>query len=369
MRILQLAPLWEAVPPPAYGGTEYVVSLLTEELVRQGHDVTLAASGDSTTSAHLLATYGRSLRSADDLKDRGPYEWAHIAAALAAARDFDVVHNHAGEVPMAMAKLAGPPMLTTMHCLPTTDNRFLWERYEGYYNAISQSQGRGAAAIGGAPTFMGHVYNAVDVDSFPFQAEKGEDLLFLSRICPEKGPQLAIEVARRLGMRLIMAGKVDAYDRVFYEEVIRDQIDGEQIVFVGEADAARKRELYAAARCLLMPLTWEEPFGLVMPEAMACGTPVIALRRGSAEEIIAHGKTGYVVDTLDEMAEAVGLVHRIDAAACREHVRRNFAPARMARQYIQLYETMAERRAPRMIAGSVLPSPTDKDGDAALAIA
>jgi glycosyltransferase involved in cell wall biosynthesis len=190
---------------------------------------------------------------------------------------------------------------------------------------------------------MGHVYNAIDVESFPFQAEKGEDLLFLSRIAPEKGPQHAVEVAKRVGRRLILAGKVDAYDRRFFEEVMRDLIDGDQIVFFGEADAQQKRELYRNAHCVLMPLTWEEPFGLVMPEAMACGTPVIALRRGSAPELIAHGTTGFVVDTIEEMAEAVSLVGTIDPHACREHVRRHFSPEIMADEYLRVYDDVLER--------------------------
>jgi len=180
MRILQLAPLWESVPPPAYGGTEYVVSLITEELVKRGHDVTLAASGDSVTSAELIASYGRSLRRADDLSDRGPYEWQHLATALRHAGDFDIIHNHSGELPMALSALVGPPMLTTMHCLPTTDNRFIWERYAGAYNTISRSQHCHIAPFPGPARFMGHVYNAVDVDTFPFEGAKGDDLLFMT---------------------------------------------------------------------------------------------------------------------------------------------------------------------------------------------
>jgi glycosyltransferase involved in cell wall biosynthesis len=350
MRILQLAPLWESVPPPAYGGTEAVVSLLTEELVRRGHEVILAASGDSKTSATLLATYERSLRRADDLADRNPYDWMHIAMALREARECDIVHNHAGELPMAMSHVIDTPMLTTLHCLVTPDSQFVWDRYAGTYNTISKSQRPVQTALGRA-RFLGHVYNAIDVESFPFEAEKGDDLLFLSRVAPEKGPHLAVEVAKLLGRRLLIAGKVDAYDRRFFEEVMRDLIDGEQIVFLGEADAARKRDLYKRARCLLMPLTWEEPFGLVMPEAMACGTPVIALRRGSAPELIVHGRTGFVVDTVEEMAEAVRHVDTIDPYACREHVRANFSPAIMAENYLRLYEeTLEQGHLPRAFA-------------------
>jgi len=350
MRILQLAPLWEAVPPPAYGGTEAVVSLLTEELVRQGHDVILAASGDSQTGATHLATYERSLRRAEELADRNPYDWMHIAMALREARECDIVHNHAGELAMAMSHAIDTPMLTTLHCLVTPDTQFVWDRYAGAYNTISRSQRPPVAALGRA-RFLGHVYNAIDVDTFPFQAEKGDDLLFLSRVAPEKGPHLAVQVAKRLGRRLIIAGKVDAYDRRFFEEVMRDLIDGEQIVFFGEADATEKRELYRKAHCLVMPLTWEEPFGLVMPEAMACGTPVVALRRGSAPELIEHGRTGFVVDTVDEMVEAVSMVGAIDPRACREHVRARFSPEIMARNYVRLYEEIVDRgRVPRTFA-------------------
>ena len=371
MKILQIAPLWESVPPPAYGGTEYVVALLAEELRRQGHEVSLAASGDSTADVDLISTYGESLRRAEHLADRSPYDWQHIATALRHGADYDVIHNHAGELPMAFSALTRTPVLTTMHCLPTPDTRFIWERYAGYYNTISRSQECTFAPFEGPARFLGHVYNAVDVETFPFQAKKGDDLLFLSRVAPEKGPHLAIEVARRLGMRLIIAGKVDRYDRDFFNEVIRDQIDGDQIVFVGEADNAKKRLLYKDAKCVLMPLTWDEPFGLVMPESMACGTPVIALRRGSAPELIAHGVTGFVVDTVEEMAEAVGEVGRIDPARCRAHVAKHFAPATMAREYVRLYETMLREHSIARTAPieSVLPSQHDGDGDPALAIA
>lgn len=349
MRILQVAPLWEAVPPPAYGGTEAVVSVLTEELVRRGHDVILAASGDSSTAARLSSVYPRSLRTATHLTDRAPYDWAHIGNALALAREVDIVHNHAGELMMAMADAIDAPMLTTMHCLPTQDTRIVWERYTGAYNTISRAQAAVIADIKVPGTFVGPIYNSIDVQSFPFSPAGGEDLLFLSRIAPEKGPHLAVEVARRTGRRLILAGKVDRYDERFFEEVVRDLIDGDQIVFVGEADAQKKRELYASARCLLLPLQWEEPFGLVMAEAMACGTPVIALRRGSAPELIAHGETGFVVDTVDEMVSAVGCVGALRREACRDWVAHRFTPQIMASKYIQVYEQIIEeRRAPRV---------------------
>jgi glycosyltransferase involved in cell wall biosynthesis len=364
MRILQIAPLWESVPPPAYGGTEAVVSLLTEELVRRGHEVTLVASGDSVTTASLASVFPRSLRRATDLGDRGPYDWMHAAEAIRLASDFDIVHNHAGELPMAMSRLTLTPMLTTMHCLATPDTQFIWDRYEGAYNTISRSQHQLMQPIEGPAVYVGHVYNGIDVASFPFQAQKGDDLLFLSRIAPEKGAHLAIEVARKCGRRLIMAGKVDRYDQDYFDEVVRDLIDGDQIVFYGEADALQKRELYAKARCLLLPLQWDEPFGLVMPEAMACGTPVVAMRRGSAPEIVEHGRTGFVVDTVDELVEAVAALDEIEAEDCRKHVAAEFAPEAMTEAYLEMYARVIAASAAAAIAPPPVPAPSgDREDD------
>lgn len=344
MRILQLAPLWERVPPPAYGGTEAVVALLTDELVRRGHDVTLAASGDSRTGARLASVYPRSLRTATDVHDRSPHDWLHVAAALEMAKDFDIVHNHAGDLAVAFTGLLSTPVLTTMHCLVTPDTRPLWNRYPWYYNAISHAERRSVAPIRGGID-AGVVYNGVDVDSFPFSSDKDDYLLYLSRISPEKGPHTAIQVARKLGKRLVIAGKVDAYDRQFFETVVRPEIDGEQVTFVGEADGKLKRELYRRALCLLMPLDWEEPFGLVMVEAMACGTPVIVFPRGAAPEIVKDGETGFLVRDADEMARAVGRVDRIDPAACRRHAEERFGPEPMTAGYLEVYgRILAETR-------------------------
>jgi len=342
MRILQLAPIWETVPPPAYGGTETVVSVLTEGLVRAGHDVTLVASGDSTTAADLVSVYPRSLRTADELGDRSPYDWLHVATAMEMAQEFDIVHNHAGELAMAMSALITTPVLTTTHCLTTPDTARIWRRYRGAYNTISRSQRAHFQAFEGNARYMGHVYNAIDVESFPFQGEKSDDLLFLSRIAPEKGPEIAIDVAKRTGRRLIMAGKVDRVDRPYFEEHVRHLIDGEQIVFVGEADARLKRELYRSAYCLIMPLQWEEPFGLVMTEALACGTPVVAFPRGAAPEIVLHGETGFLVETVDEMVEIIPDVKRVNPAACRADVELRFGPRALVQGYLHVYERLLD---------------------------
>ena len=344
MRILQVAPLWEPVPPPAYGGTEAVVHVLVEELVHRGHQVTLCASGDSCTSARLQAVYPRSLRTADDLAAKQPYAWHHAVSSLRDAREYDIIHNHAGEEVMALAHLVPDvPMLSTMHCLITPDTKIVWDHYPGYYNTISWSQRRLMPEINGG-TFAGAVYNGIDVRSFPFQAKKDDHLLFLGRISLDKGPHLAVEVARRAGRRLVMAGKVDPnpIDRDFFATVVAPLIDGEQVVFLGEADARLKRELYRNAYCLLAPLTWDEPFGLVLAEALACGTPVIVFRRGAAPEIVRDGETGFVVDTLDQMVEAVDLVRHIDPWACREQVALKFDAPVMAEHYIHMYEAIVK---------------------------
>jgi glycosyltransferase involved in cell wall biosynthesis len=344
MRILQIAPPWESVPPQAYGGTEAVVSLLTEELVARGHDVTLVASGDSKTAARLVSTIPSSLR-VGDYKFKQFQEAMHIARALRMAREFDIVHNHAGEITLAMSLPIDLPMLTTMHCEITPDTALIWQEQRGYYNTVSRAQAaKLPPEIGGV--YLGHVHNAIDVDSFPFAPERGDYLLFLSRMSPEKGPDVAIEVARRLGKPLIMAGKIDpTFDRSYFEEVIAPLIDGDHIRFIGEADGPTKRRLYAGAECLLLPICWDEPFGLVMPEAMACGKPVVAFARGAAPELILHGETGFLAQEIDEFVDCVRRVGEIDPARCRSHVRANFTPQHLADGYLKLYAQMLSGEA------------------------
>jgi glycosyltransferase involved in cell wall biosynthesis len=362
MKILQIAPLWERVPPPGYGGTEAVVSLLTDELVRQGHEVVLCASGDSLTLAALRSVYPRSLRTAEGLKDGSPYDAVHAAAAVAAAREFDIVHNHAGEPVMALAGFSGTPMLSTMHCLITPDTRFVWEHYDGYYNTISQAQARTVPPME-RPRYAGVVYNAIDVGSFTFSESKDDYLLCLNRVAPEKGTHLAIEAARKAGRKLIIAGKVDRVDREYYETMVAPLLDGRDILFIGEADHSAKRELYAKAACALVPICWEEPFGLVMAEAMASGTPVIAFARGSAPEIIVDGETGFLVHDVDSMVKAIGKVDTIEPARCRRHVEANFDIPVMVDGYLRLYQKIVS--APADLAQAPVPSFYQRSGAAA----
>jgi glycosyltransferase involved in cell wall biosynthesis len=355
MRIAQLAPLVERVPPPAYGGTEAIVHLLTEELVRRGHEVVLYASGDSQTTAELRAVYPESLRSAPGMTNWAPYEWVHLATALRESGEFDIIHNHMGDMAVAFADLTPTPMLSTLHCLITPETRFVWERYRGAYSTVSHAAKRTVPPLPHA-RYVGTVYNAIDVPSFPFQTEKEDFLLFLSRISPEKGPHLAIEVARRLGMRLVIAGKVDRVDRDFYQNVIKPLLDPAFVEYVGEVTREEGKDLYRRARCLVLPLLWEEPFGLVMIEAMACGTPVVAFARGAAPEIIVSGQTGFLVHTLDEMLDAVRQVGRIDPRACRRHVETRFSVGQMVDGYLAIYEYLS-RDAPRRVPADARPTP------------
>ena len=360
MRILQIAPLWETVPPHRYGGTEAVVSVLCEELVQQGHEVTLCASGDSVTSAELFSVFHRSLRTADDLQDRQPYDWMHVALSLKeAAEGYDVIHNHAGEMAMAMSHLVNVPMLTTMHCLVTPDTQFVWDRYRGWYNTISHAARRAMPPVRGG-VYCGTVYNGIAVESFPYEEQKEDYLLFLGRIAPEKGAHLAIEVARRLGRHLVIAAKVDRADRQYFHDRVEPLIDGDLVQFFGEADADQKRRLYARANCLLLPLCWEEPFGLVMAEAMACGTPVVAFARGAANELVLDGETGFLVHDVEGMTRAVHRVDHIDPRRCRRHVEENFSAQCMTEGYLATYERILDEAAVGEALSVVAPGPLRK---------
>jgi glycosyltransferase involved in cell wall biosynthesis len=343
MRIAMISPLEMRVPPLAYGGTELVVSLLTEELVRRGHDVTLFASGDSVTSAKLISICPSFLRGSG--RNAGILTMLNVVSCLEQADEFDVVRNHTCFEGLATAGLVKVPVLTTLHGGLSGDWLLLFERYRGWYNTISHSA---KTLLPVKDRFAGVIYNAIDCASYPFNKGGRDDyLLFLSRMSHEKGPHLAIEVARRLEMRLILAGNVHPADQEYFQSQVLPQVDNDLIQYVGEADQVRKRELLCGARCLLASITWPEPFGLFMVEAMACGTPVVAFNRGSAPEVVRHGITGYVVETVAEMAGAVQRVHQIEPNICRRHVEENFNISRLADDYLAAYQ--------RILAAESLP--------------
>lgn len=338
MRIGMISPLEMRVPPVGYGGTELIVSLLTEELVRRGHDVTLFASGDSDTTARLISGCERNLRGL--ARDKGVLTMLNVIACLELAREFDIIHNHTTFEGLALAGLVETPVLTTLHGGLAGDWRLLLQRYRGWYNTISFSA---KSFLPARERFVGVVYNAIDCDSYPFNPGPREDFdLFLSRISPEKGTHLAIDVALLSHRRLVIAGNVDTADSAYFKEMVLPRVDGEQICYVGEAHYEDKRDLMSRATCLLAPITWNEPFGLFMAEAMACGTPVLAFNRGSAPEVVEDGVTGYVVDTVQEMVEAVEHVSEIDPAACRERVEARFDVPRMVDEYLAAYDRILD---------------------------
>ena len=338
MRIAMVAPLEMRVPPIGYGGTELVVSLLTEELVRRGHDVTLFASGDSITQAKLFSVCPRFLRSSG--REGGILSLLNVVSCLEKAGEFDIIHNHTYPEGLATAGLVTTPVLTTLHGGLSGDGLLLFDHYKGWYNTISRSA---KSLVPPKERFAGVIYNGIDCASYPFNGGRRDDhLLFLSRMSPEKGPHLAIEVARQLNMRLMMVGNVHPLDREYFQSQVVPHVDGDGVQYLGEADYQRKRELLVRARCLLAPITWDEPFGLYMVEAMACGTPVVVFDRGSAPEVVRHGVTGYVVNTVAEMAEAVRQVPQIDPKNCRDHVVRNFDVPRMVDDYLSAYQRVLE---------------------------
>lgn len=341
MRIGMIAPLEMRVPPVGYGGTELVVSLLTEELVKLGHEVTLFASGDSVTSAKLVSVCPEFLRGKQ--KEKSIYNLRNVVACLECATEFDIIHNHTLLEGLSLVRLTKTPMLTTLHGDLKNDWLQLFLDYKGWYNTISHSAKR---ILPEKDRFAGVVYNSIDVKSYPFNDTPGEYMLFLARMSREKGPHLAIEVAIRLNRKLIMAGNIDTLDEPYFSEEVLPRVDNDLIKFVGEADYKMKRDLMSGAMCLLAPITWDEPFGLFLVEAMACGTPVIIFNRGSAPEVVLNGETGYVVDTIEEMVRAVTDINRINRRKCRQHAELNFDVPRMGKDYLQAYNMVIRQAAP-----------------------
>jgi len=340
MKIAMVAPLIEAVPPLLYGGTERVVSTLTEELVRRGHAVTLFASGDSRTAARLVPCAARALRLDDALKDAVACTLIALDMVYEHANAFDVIHNHCDYLAFPFARRSATPTVTTMHGrLDLAEVRRLNARFpEQRRVSISDAQRQ---ALPDANWFA-TVYNGIDIGNYHFRPEAGDYLVFLGRISPEKRPDRAIEIARDTGRRLVIAAKVDPEDRDYYDHAIAPLIDAHTLIeFIGEVDERGKDELLGGAYAYLFPIDWPEPFGLTMVEAMATGTPVVAYRAGSVDEVVVDGVTGFISETVHGMVEAVGRIGDIDRRACRAHVEEHFSAATMADGYERVYRTLA----------------------------
>ena len=339
MRIAQVAPVAEAVPPERYGGTERVVSWLTEELVRQGHDVTLFAAGSSRTSATLVPVVPCALRHGDQRYDT--VNWRSLEEALVHERaaDFDIIHSHVDEFAVAMlSRGVATPVVTTLHGrLDRDDVQQLLANDRMAVISISYAQ---RAPVPYA-LWAANVYHGLPLDRYRPGPGDGEYVVFLGRMSPEKRPDVAIDIARRAGVHLVMAAKVDPADRRYFEAVVRPRLSDPLVDFVGEVDEEAKGRLLRHARALLFPILWPEPFGLAMAEALAYGTPVITRRCGSTPEVVAHGRVGYVCDDDESLVEALTQVDRLDRGDCRRWAEEHFSVERMTTDYEQVYETLA----------------------------
>jgi glycosyltransferase involved in cell wall biosynthesis len=343
MRIAQIAPLWERVPPPAYGGIELVVGLLTDELVRRGHEVTLFASGDSITSAKLTSVHPRALRLDSSIKEYGIYEMLQLGSVYERADEFDIIHSHMGCASLSYTKLVKTPTVNTLHGIFTPDNEKMFQ-YAKSQPFVSISDAQRELRLG--LNYVGTVYNGIDVSSYKFYPQPDEPpyLAFLGRISPEKGAHLAIEIAKKAGWRLKIAGKVDVVDVEYFEKEVKPLIDGQQIEYLGEANHTQKNILMGGAVATLFPITWREPFGLVMVESMASGTPVIAIKLGSTTEVIAHGKTGFLCNDVEECVSAIAKVADLDRYACREYVQNRFSLQAMTDGYEEVYRQILQKK-------------------------
>jgi glycosyltransferase involved in cell wall biosynthesis len=347
MRIAQVAPLYESVPPKLYGGTERVVSYLTEELVRQGHEVTLFASGDSITEAQLVAACERSLR----LDKRCVAELAHhmllLERVFQRAEQFDVIHFHVDYLHFPLSRRQPYAQLTTLHGrLDIPDLVPLYEEYDDMpLVSISNAQREPLAWA----NWLATVYHGLPENLYRPRTAPGTYLAFLGRVCPEKRVDRTIEIARRTGIPLRIAAKIDPVDQDYYEKEIVPLLDGasDDVEFVGEIGEAQKEEFLGHACALLFPIDWPEPFGLVMIEAMACGTPVIAYRNGSVPEVLEDGRTGFVVNGMQAAIDAVSRVREISREECRKVFEERFSVRRMARDYVRVYERLAAQSAGR----------------------
>jgi glycosyltransferase involved in cell wall biosynthesis len=339
LRIAMLAPPWIPVPPPAYGGIESVLALLCDALVARGHDVELFSAPGSRSPARVRPLLGEPH---PDRIGYAVYEADHVARAFAAidaaaaeGRPFDVVHDHCGFTALAMADRIAAPLVHTVHGPFRRELCGFYAHHGGKARLVCLSRAQAGDAPDGVE-IDAIVPNPIDVDAWSPCVQRGDSLLWVGRMTPEKGPQRAIEVAHATGRPLVLAGPVQPGFERFFAEQVEPRIDGRAVRYVGEVGGADKQRLFAEALAFLMPIRWPEPFGMVMVEALAAGTPVLAFREGSAPEIVEHGRTGFLVGDEAEMAAAVAEVAALDPARCREAARR-WAPERIAAAYEEVY--------------------------------
>lgn len=341
MRFAQVAPLYESVPPRLYGGTERVVSYLTEELVRQGHEVTLFASGDSVTAARLVPQCPRSLRMDGECIDQLSHHILMLERVIREADEFDLIHFHIDYLHFPWSRRNRTPSITTLHGRLDLPDLVPIYREFGEMPVISISNAQRSPL----PwlNWQATIYHGLPRELYSYQASPEGYLAFLGRICPEKGVDRAIEIARRAGMKLRIAAKVDRVDREYFRDVIKPLLDPAFVEFIGEVDEREKNLFLGGATALIAPVDWPEPFGMVMIEAMACGTPVVAFCRGAIPEVVEDGVTGFVVENVDDAVDAIARIGILDRRVCRQEFERRFDVARMAREYVGIYEKLLKR--------------------------
>jgi glycosyltransferase involved in cell wall biosynthesis len=351
LRLAMLAPPWISVPAPGYGGVESVVSTLTEALVRRGHDVTLFCAPGSVSRANVVTLLDKSH---PDEIERSLYEVDQVGRAFDAidsatgSDPFDVVHDHCGFTGLAMANRIATPLVHTLHGPFTSETAAFYARHGHKATLVGISR----AQLVSAPPALGPIAsipNPIDLRAWPLQERKGDYLLWVGRMTPEKGPHRAIAAARAVDVPLVLAGVIQPGQQAFFDREVAPHVDGERVRFVGEVGGSAKRSLFARARGLLMPIRWNEPFGMVMVEALACGTPVIAFPEGAACEIVADGKTGFLVDDERAMAVAIGQLSRIVARDCRAWVSQHCDVEVVAAAYERTYRSVALRGARRAL--------------------
>jgi glycosyltransferase involved in cell wall biosynthesis len=346
MKIAQVAPLYESVPPVLYGGTERVVSWLTEELVRMGHDVTLFASGDSVTTGRLVPVCPRALRLDAQCKDAVAHHVVMMEQVFQEASNFDLIHCHVDYLHFSLSRRTNTPCLSTLHGrldIPDLDPLFQTFR-EMPVVSISDAQRRPIPWA----NWQGTVLHGMPRQLLRMREGRGGYLAFLGRVSPEKGVDEAIEIARRAGIPLKIAAKVDPADRSYFERQIQPLLEGKFVEFIGEIGHDEKNDFLGNAAALLFPIRWPEPFGIVMIEAMACGTPVIAYRQGSVPEVLQEGITGFMVSDCEAAVQAVKRLDEIDRRICRKHFEMHFSDQRMARDYLAIYHKLTRAETPAL---------------------
>jgi glycosyltransferase involved in cell wall biosynthesis len=336
MRIAQVSPLFESVPPQTYGGTERVVSYLTEELVKRGHRVTLFATADSSTSAQLVPVCGRPLRRDRRVTDSLAYHYLALESVLQLRNQFDVIHFHIDYLHFPVSRHCGLRQLTTLH--GRLDLPELAPLYGEYADMPLVSISDAQRAPLPQSRWVATVHHGLPLDLYEFHQAPGEYVAFLGRTSPEKGLHTAIEIARRCGVPLKIAAKIDRVDQHYFDAEIAPLMKNGNVEFLGEIDQQAKRSFLGRAKALLAPVDWPEPFGLVLIEALACGTPVIAFRRGSIPEIIDHAESGFVVENVDEAVGALKQLDTLSRSACRDAFERRFSVERMTDDYERVYE-------------------------------